>query len=148
MKIREFLSPDCAVIALRAPDKKRLLLDLASRAARALGLSADEVSAALIKREELGSTGTGGGVAIPHARLPRLGRPFGLLARLDRPIDFDSVDGKKVDVVFLLLLPANAQGEQLNALAAAARALRDPDIIRNVRSSADAVALYRAATKP
>jgi PTS system nitrogen regulatory IIA component len=147
MEIRDFLSPDCAVTALRVSDKNRLLLDLAQRAATMLGLPAEQVSAALLKREELGSTGTGGGVAIPHARLPGIGKPFGLLARLDKAIDFDAVDGRKVDVVFLLLLPANAQGEQLNALAAAARALRDPDTMRNVRGAADGAALYRAAAE-
>ena len=149
MEIRDFLSPDRTVTALRVSDKNRLLLDLAQRAATILGLPAEQVSAALLKREELGSTGTGAGVAIPHARLPGIGKPFGLLvrldkARLDKAIDFDSVDGRKVDVVFVLLLPASAQGEQLNALAAAARALRDPDTIRKVRGAVDGAALYRA----
>jgi PTS system nitrogen regulatory IIA component len=83
-------------------------------------------------------------VAIPHARVPGIGKPFGMLVRLDKAIDFDSIDGRKVDVVFLLLLPANVQGEQLNALAAVARTLRDPAMVQNVRRAADDAALYRA----
>ena len=109
-----------------------------------LHLPVEEISAALLKREALGSTGTGGGVAIPHARVPGIGKPFGMLVRLDKAIDFDSIDGRKVDVVFLLLLPANVQGEQLNALAAVARTLRDPEMVQNVRRAADDAALYRA----
>jgi PTS system nitrogen regulatory IIA component len=159
MEISDFLLPAGAIASMRAPDKNRLLHDLAQRAATMLGLPAEEVSVALLKREELGSTGTGGGVAIPHARLPSVARPFGLLARLDRAIDFDAIDGKKVDIVFLLLLPAAApkdqkrehggepRGGELNALACAARALRDPDVVANVRRAGDNAALYRAVTQ-
>ena len=144
MKIKAFLLPDCVTVGVRASDKNRLLRELAQRAAAMLGLPVEEISAALLKREALGSTGTGGGVAIPHARVPGIGKPFGMLVRLDKAIAFDSIDGRKVDVVFLLLLPANVQGEQLNALAAVARTLRDPEMVQNVRRAADDAALYRA----
>jgi nitrogen PTS system EIIA component len=100
-----------------------------------------------LQREELGSTGTGGGIALPHARLAGVKKPFALLARLAKAIDFDAIDGRPVDVVCLLLLPTNSQGEQLNALACAARALRDPGAVRNVRRAADAAALYDALAK-
>ena len=86
----------------------------------------------------------GGGVAIPHARVRDLQKPFGILVRLSHPIDFDAVDGRPVDIVFLLLLPADPQGEQLNALACAARVLRDSDAVRNLRHAGDDAALYRA----
>ena len=144
MKIKAFLLPDCVTVGVRASDKNRLLRELAQRAAAMLGLPVEEISAALLKREALGSTGTGGGVAIPHARVLGIGKPFGMLVRLDKAIDFDSIDGRKVDVVFLLLLPANVQDEQLNALAAVARTLRDPEMVQNVRRAADDAALYRA----
>ena len=146
MEISDLLSPGCAMVGVRASDKNRLLRDLAQRAATALGLSAEDVTAALLQREALGSTGTGGGVAIPHARLPGIKKPFGMLVRLDKAIDFAAIDDRKVDVVFLLLLPAEAQGDQLNALAAAARMLRDPQIARSVRSADDDAGLYRAVT--
>jgi hypothetical protein len=80
-------------------------------------LPAEQISGEILKRQELGSTGTGGGVAIPHARIEGLNRSFGILARPNKPIDFEAIVGRPVDLVFLLLLPANPVGEQLKALA-------------------------------
>ena len=145
MNITDFLSPHHAVADLRAADKPQLLCELARRAATALRLPVDEVSDALLKREALGSTGTGGGVALPHARLAGVHKAFGMLVSLAKAIDFDAIDGRPVDVVCLLLLPTNSQGEQLNALACAARTLRDADALRNIRHAGDDAALYRAA---
>jgi nitrogen PTS system EIIA component len=147
MNITDFISPDHAIIDMRVAGKVRLLDELARRAGPALGLPADLISDALSKREALGSTGTGGGIAIPHARLPGVSRPFGMLVRLAKAIDFDAIDGHPVDIVCLLLLPTNAQGEQLNALACAARTLREPDALRNIRRAVDDAALYRAAAQ-
>lgn len=87
MDIKEFLSPDRALIDVRASDKPGLLRDLSGRAAVVLGVAADRIASELLKREELGSTGTGGGVAVPHARMAEVTRPFGILARLKNPID-------------------------------------------------------------
>jgi nitrogen PTS system EIIA component len=147
MEIGDFFNLSDVMIDVRAPDKPRVLIELARLAATKLDLAPDAVSDALLKREELGSTGTGGGIALPHARLAGVKKPFALLARLAKPIDFDAIDGRPVDVVCLLLLPTNSQGEQLNALACAARALRDPGAVRNVRRAADAAALYDALAK-
>src|SRR5262252_10486413 len=143
MEIKDFLLPTDALIKVRAPDKIRLLQELAARAAVALHVPADRISAELLKREHLGSTGTGGGVAIPHARIPGLKKPFGTLVRLKHAIDFDAIDGKPVDIVFLLLLPAQS-GDPLNALACAARKLRDPEAVQRLRSAVDDEELYRA----
>jgi PTS system nitrogen regulatory IIA component len=145
MNITDFLLPQHVVVDLRAADKAQLLRELARRAATALGLPADQVSDALLKREALGSTGTGGGIAIPHARLAGVAKPFGMLVSLAKAIDFDAIDGRPVDIVCLLLLPTNSQGEQLNVLACAARTLRDADALRNIRHAGDDAALYRAA---
>jgi PTS system nitrogen regulatory IIA component len=146
MQISDFLAPSCVTVGVRASDKMRLLRDLAQRAATALGLPAEDVTAALLRRETLGSTGTGGGIAIPHARLAGVKKPFGMLVLLDKAIDFAAIDERKVDVVFLLLLPADAQGDPLNALAAAARTLRDPQTVQKVRAAPDDGALYSAVT--
>jgi PTS system nitrogen regulatory IIA component len=146
MEIKNFLAPSKVMIDVRASDKVGLLQELARRVAPAVGLAADVVSNALLKREELGSTGTGGGVAIPHARLIGIEKPFGMLVRLAKAINFDAIDGRPVDIVFLLLLPANPQGEQLNALACAARALRDAEALRNLRRATEASELYRRVT--
>jgi K+-transporting ATPase KdpF subunit len=99
-------------------------------------------------REELGSTGVGNGVALPHARLVGLKTPFSLFARLRRAIDFEAIDDQPVDLVFLLLLPESENGEQLNALACAARALRDPEVLKQIRGAADPDALFRAIVGP
>jgi len=98
----------------------------------------------LLKREELGSTGTGGGIAIPHARLDSLTKPFGLLARLKTPIDFGAIDGQLVDVIFLLLLPLAAKADPFGALASAARRLRTPDALVELRRARNASEFYSA----
>lgn len=108
----------------------------------------DEVFDQVAKREELGSTGVGNGVALPHARLRGLKAPFGLLARLHHGIDFGAIDDKPVDIIFLLLLPEIGEGAQLNALACAARVLREPEALGRVRGASDREALFRALSDP
>jgi PTS system nitrogen regulatory IIA component len=102
-----------------------------------------KIADALFKCEEVGSTGTGDGVALPHARMADVKRPFGMLVRLRQAIDFDAGDGKPVNLVFLLLTPATSPGEQLNALACAARALRKPDVLLRLQTAARAEELLR-----
>jgi PTS system nitrogen regulatory IIA component len=144
MDIKDYLSSADVLIDVRAPDKNRLLQELSKRAGLALGLAPALVTEAILKREELGSTGTGEGVAIPHARIADVKKPFGILARLRRGIDFAAIDGKPVDVVFLLLLPAAPAGEQLNALASVARKLRNGEVMATLRGAGDAGEMYRA----
>ena len=96
------------------------------------------------EREELGSTGVGNGVALPHARLQSLKAPFALLARLSHGIDFDAIDGEPVDIVVLLLIPGGGDSAKGNALACVARAMRDPETRQRVRTVADREALFRA----
>jgi len=143
MEIKDFLLPADALINVRVSDKTRLLQELAARAASALNLDVNRISVELLKREHLGSTGTGSGVAIPHARIPDLKEPFGTLVRLKHAIDFDAIDGKPVDIVFMLLLPAQS-GDPLNALATVARKLRDSELVKRLRSAADASELHNA----
>jgi PTS system nitrogen regulatory IIA component len=144
MQIADFLSPDDTLCNVRAADKDRLLRELTGRAASALRLDAAALADAIAQRERLGSTGMGDGIAIPHARIAGLSKPFGLLARLRRAIDFAAIDGQPVDIVFLLLLPSAARGEQLTALASVARRLRDAQVTADLRDAADGAALYRA----
>lgn len=148
MSVDRILAPSDALVGLRAAGKGALLEELARRAANALGLglAAETILPALIRRESLGSTGVGDGIALPHARLEGIARPYGILARLRDPIDFDAVDDRPVDLVVLLLLPAVAEGETLNALACVARRLRDPEAAAAMRAARDAAALYAAAT--
>jgi nitrogen PTS system EIIA component len=146
MKISDFLSPTRVMLDVRASDKAQLLNELSRQAAAEAGLDVDETAAQIAKREALGSTGVGNGVGLPHARLLGLKAPFGLLARLCRPIEFEAVDDQPVDIIFLLLLPESADGEQLNALACVARALRDPETLRRIRDAEDRDALFKVLT--
>jgi PTS system nitrogen regulatory IIA component len=144
MKISDFLSPADVALDVRESDKARLLQQLSSQAAAKVGLSANEVCTQIIKREELGSTGVGNGVALPHARLQGLTTPFGVFARLRHGIDFEAIDSQPVNIVFLLLLPDGTGASQLNALASVARALRDPETLQRIRSAADRDSLFQA----
>src|ERR1700737_1242953 len=135
MKISDLLSPTDVMSDVRASNKRMLLQELAAKAASNLGLGVDRVAPYLLQREELGSTGIGGGVAIPHARLPDLQRPYGLLAKLKQGIEFDAIEGPRVDIVFTLLLPAAAENGQLEPLALVARKLRAPEILVRLRGA-------------
>ena len=140
------LEPICrivdTVIDLSLHDKRALLHDLAQRAAVMLNVDADIVFNALLKREELGSTGVGNGVAIPHVRLEQVRNPFGIMVRLKDPINFDSIDGQPVDLVCLLLLSKENESAQLNALAGIARRLRRPELLEELRRAPNRVVLY------
>ena len=144
MNVTAFLSPSNVALDVRARDKLAALRELSGRAAAALNLSAHEVAHEIECREKLGSTGIGGGASMPHARFREVKTPFGFLARLRQPINFDAIDGQPVDVVFLLLLPASSQLDQLNTLAAVARKLRDPHIMGKIRGASTAAELYTA----
>lgn len=140
--ISDFLAPADVVADVRSPNKLHLLQALAQRAAAALGVPVDDVLSSLLKREQLGSTGVGRGVAIPHARLPTVKKPFGVLARLKQPVDFDAIDGQPVDLVFLLLLPAPPEPDHLVALASIARKLKVPETLDRLRRAKNADDLY------
>jgi PTS system nitrogen regulatory IIA component len=143
MKISDFLTAANVAAGVVAADKEELLEELARKAGAALNVEPEHILSELVKREELGSTGMGGGVALPHARFAEPAKPFGMLARLKKPIDFDAVDGKPVDTVFLLLLPDAAAGKQLGALALFARKLRDPAAMAALRQARDGAEIYR-----
>jgi PTS system nitrogen regulatory IIA component len=144
MKITDFLSPANVIVETRHLDKPGLLAELCERAARELGLESRPILGAILARENLGSTGVGGGIAIPHARLPWLTRRFGLLVRLKRPIEFEAIDGRPVDIVFLLLSPDKPEDEPLGALACAARTMRDAGTLARIRRARTGAELYAA----
>lgn len=144
MHIKDFLAAGDTAIDVKASDKGVLLRALAQRAASSVKLPAEFVSSEIEKRDELGSTGIGGGVSIPHARFREIAKPFGLFVRLRQPIEFKAIDDQPVDLVFLLLLPASSQLDQLNALAAVARKLRDAKTLERLRAAESAAELYRA----
>lgn len=147
MLVEDILNPSNVLIKNQRLDKPALLRELCDRAGPIVGLSPQILLAEVMRREELGSTGIGQGIAIPHTRLADLKQPYSFVVRLLHPIDFDAVDGEPVDIVFFLLLPSSPPTAHLNSLACVARSLRDPVIQSELRKATDGAALYRAVTK-
>jgi nitrogen PTS system EIIA component len=146
MQIAELLSPQAVIPVLRATSKKQAIQELARLAASETGLPERAIFEVLLERERLGTTGVGRGIAIPHGKLPGLDRIHGLFARFETPIDFDSIDDQKVDLVFLLLAPENAGADHLKALARISRLLRDNASCEKLRAAKDARDLYALLT--
>ena len=147
MEIADLLTVDGILPDLRATSKKQALQELAHRAAAITGVHERTIFDVLMERERLGTTGVGSGIAIPHGKLPTLKRLYGLFARLDRPIDFQAIDERPVDLVFLLLAPESAGADHLKALARVSRLLRDKAVCEKLRGTEDAEALYALLTE-
>ena len=142
MPLTDLVASNAVIPALKVNNKKQVIQSLAARAAELTGQSERGILEVLMQREKLGSTAVGSGVAIPHGKLAKLNRVFGLFARLAKPVDFEAMDSQPVDLIFLLLAPEGAGADHLKALARVARLLRDPDVARKLRDSADADAIY------
>jgi len=148
MSNTDLVTTNAILPAMKVNGKKQALQEIAAKAAKLTGQSERTILEILLQREKLGSTGVGNGVAIPHGKLPKLNNVFGLFARLDRPVDFEALDGQPVDLIFLLLAPEDAGADHLKALARVARLLRDPEVTRKLRDSRDADALYAVLQIP
>lgn len=132
---------------LPAASKKEALMSLCQLAALDVNMHESQIYAAINERESLASTGIGQGLAVPHAKVEGIDGVVGIMARLAKPVEYGAVDGKPVDVVFMLIAPADAGSDHLRALAAASRLLRDPAIAMQVRNAKTAEGL-RAALAP
>jgi nitrogen PTS system EIIA component len=146
MEITDLLAPRGVIAQLRVSNKKQALQEIARRAAGLTGLAEKRIYDVIAERERLGSTGIGKGIAVPHGKLDGLPRLYGLFARLERPIPFDAVDNQPVDLVFMLLAPADAGAEHLRALSRVSRLLRDGTICQKLRGTDNADALYALLT--
>ena len=146
MEIADLLSADSVLPKLRVSGKKEGLQELAKRAAALTQLPERQIFDVILERERLGTTGVGGGIAIPHGRLPKLDRIYGLFARLEQPIDFESIDEQPVDLIFMLLAPETAGADHLKALARVSRMLRDRSVTEKLRGSDGRDALYALLT--
>ena len=142
MDIGELLGRDGIVLRSGASSKRQALHVVASAAAETLGMPEGRVLEALLEREALGSTGLGGGVAVPHARIPGLSRISGVFVRLDAPVAFDAVDDRPVDLIFALFAPPRDGAEHLRALAAVSRALRSSELREKIRQSGSPDAIH------
>ena len=142
MQLSDFLDFDAIKPSLPGGNKRSLLQQLANLAGHRLELDAGAIYAGLLEREQLGSTGFGQGVAIPHGKIEGLSRIYGLFTRLGEPLDFKAIDGRPVDLVFLLLSPPDAGAEHLKALAAISRVTRHMPTLEQMRGarSRDALA--------
>jgi PTS system nitrogen regulatory IIA component len=146
MDLRDLLDESSVVATLRAGSKKQALQLLSERAAGAVGAEERAIFDALQAREKLGTTGVGHGIAIPHAKIAGLKRITGIFARLERAVDFESLDDEPVDLVFVLIAPEGAGADHLKALARVARVLRDPGVAARLRGATDATALHTILT--
>ena len=146
MDLSDLLVIDGILPRLKSANKKQALQEMAAKAAALTGRDERDIFETLMQREKLGSTGVGHGVAIPHGKLAGLDRLVGVFALLDRSIDFDSLDGEPVDVMFLLLAPESAGADHLKALARIARVLRDDETAAKLRAADDAAAMYALLT--
>ncbi len=142
MRLTDLLTPEAVIPSLRAATKKQVLHELSLKAAELSGCDAREIFDALLHRERLGSTGIGEGIAIPHGKLQKIKNIFGIFARLERPVDFEALDGAPVDLIFLIMTPESSGADHLKALACAARILRDPGMVATMRATRDQHALY------
>lgn len=144
--LSDLLLPETVLERLAAANKKALFQQLAVAASAAYALDAAIVVERLVAREKLGSTGFGGGVATPHAKIPGLNHVVAVFAKLAQPIDFNAVDDLPVDIVFMLLSPVDAGAMHLKALARVSRRLRERGFVDKLRGAASRDALYALLT--
>ncbi len=135
MRLSDIMSANSIVLSLKANNKRQLLQELAQKASELTGINDRTIFDTILERENLGSTGFGGGTALPHGRLSELQQVVGLFVRLNSPIDFDAIDNKPVDLVFLLLSPESNGADHLTALAQISRVLKDEETCTKLRAA-------------
>jgi nitrogen PTS system EIIA component len=146
MQLKDFIAQNAILPTIKVANKKQLFQEISARAALISGIGEREIFDTLWQREKLGSTGVGNGIAIPHGKLAKAGRMFGLFVRLDTPVDFDATDGIPVDLVCVLIAPESAGADHLKALAQVARTLRDSAFTTLLRATRDEAGIYALLT--
>jgi len=147
MDLSKLLIPGAVRVLGQLTSKKRLFQELGEVAAQAYGLSSAICVDGLQERESLGPTGVGNGIALPHARLEEMDRIIGVFIRLEKPLDYESVDRQPVDLIFGLFAPKESGVEHLKALALVSRTMRDPGICAKLRANSDPAKLYAILTE-
>lgn len=148
MELADILSEESVIVCSGTKTKLDVLQRLSERAAKITGQDASTIFEAVNDREQLGSTGLGNGIAIPHGKYAGLGAVTAVFAKLETPIEFESVDDQPVDLVMLLLAPIGAGADHLKALARVARILRTDSLVARLRRSHDAAELHDILTEP
>jgi nitrogen PTS system EIIA component len=147
MELSKLLTPGAVRVVGQFTSKKRLFQELGELAAAAYGLNGAAAIDGLQERETLGPTGVGHGIALPHARLEDLKGIIGVFLRLEKPLDYDSVDRQPVDLVFGLFAPKDSGVDHLKALALVSRTMRDPGVVAKLRANSDPAKLYAILTE-
>ena len=145
MEVKDFLQED-SIIKLKASSKKQILQIMSRRAASVTGISEQEIFDTVLERERLGTTGVGNGIAIPHGKLSGLKNMYGVFACIEKPVAFESVDSRPVDLVFMLLAPEKSGADHLKALARVSRLLRDPANCEKLRGTETEDGIYMVLT--
>jgi PTS system nitrogen regulatory IIA component len=147
MELSKILTPQAVRVVSQMTSKKRLFQELGEIAAQAYKLNGSVVIDGLQERESLGPTGVGHGIALPHARLEEISDIVGVFVRLEKPLDYDSVDRQPVDLIFGLFAPKDSGVEHLKALALVSRTMRDPGICAKLRANIDPAKLHAILTE-
>ncbi|MGO4353686.1 PTS sugar transporter subunit IIA [Rhizobium sp. RAF36] len=142
MNLADIILPEHTFIGVSVSTKWRALQNMAEKAGKAFGVEEQAIIRALETRENLGSTGIGNGIAVPHASIPGMTSPRGLLVRFAQPLDFEAIDDVPTDIAFMLLFGENNRGEYLNVLAAIARRLQSEGVLASMRKARSADELY------
>ena len=142
MKISDIMTVNNISVAIKANSKRQLLQELAEKAAEITGITERTIFDIVLERENLGSTGFGGGTALPHGRLTGIDKVYGFFARLSTPVDFEAIDGKPVDLIFLLLSPEGSGADHLTALAQVSRILKDEATCEKLRQAETREQIY------
>ena len=142
MNIADIISKEAVLDHVQASSKRELVQSMSDRIAALAGVDERVVFEAVWERENLGSTGYGEGVAFPHARIDGLDKVCALFARLEDPVDFDALDGKPVDLVFMLISPENSGADHLTALAALSRILKTEGSCEKLRKARSVDEIY------
>ncbi len=147
MELSKVIAPGAVRVLGQLTSKKRLFQELGEVASQAYGLKAAITIDGLQERESLGPTGVGHGIALPHARLEDLAKIVGVFVRLEKPLDYDSVDRQPVDLVFALFAPKDSGVDHLKALALVSRTMRDPAVLAKLRANTDPSKLHAILTE-
>jgi PTS system nitrogen regulatory IIA component len=146
MELADILAERAVLCCTDVKTKRQLFAELAQRASEITGLPAQDIEQAITAREDMGSTGLGNGIAIPHGKVAGLKQVTAVLVRLDEPLDFDAVDDQPVDIAVMLLAPAGAGADHLKALSRVARLLRTEQVVDELRRETDPARLYALVT--
>ncbi len=142
MKISEMMTEDSVMLGIKAGTKRQLLQEMADKAAALTGADSRSIFDTLLERENLGSTGFGSGTALPHGRFNGLKKIHAIFAKLSAPVDFEAIDNKPVDLVFMLLSPEDSGADHLTALAQISRILKNETLCQKLRQIKKAEEIY------